>query len=179
MNCRKAVEMILNGETGIELEQHMARCPECAALARDCREIRLPASSRIQVPPALDRTVLDFAAAHAGKESSVRTIRFPHRPFWISAAAAVFAAGMALCLFMTHPVSPAETRMAVSVPGAAAGMSVPDRDAGGFAVYQSAAALDSELLSLSLEIDDTEPDLLAVASLSSYDLYAANSYYDF
>lgn len=148
MNCQEAEMMILQGETSAGLAAHLAECRTCAELADSCAELRVIREERTlpDVPEHLDSAVR-FAARSAIVTGRLRprTGRSFHL-FRITAAAATVILAAALALVFHTEEKTAQTVNTHTVASA----NVPS-----FAEIDPFAAFDSELLTLSLEIDRT------------------------
>jgi len=176
MNCREATDMILNGERNSALEEHLGQCPECRALNEDYRLIsdfaKLPLPD---VPEELDRAVLASAAEQTSRRFTVPSFFFRMPVLRAAAAVAVLGACAALTFSAmtggrTDPVPRTDT--------AAEAVQVNSGDVLDF--LAGSAELDADLLTLSVELDQTASEMQLIASASTPSWYpATSSYIDF
>lgn len=177
MNCREASDMILRGDRSDALEQHLGACPECRSLDEDLRRISGLAQMPLpEVPEKLDRAVLACAAEQTARKSRGPGLLFRMPVLRAAAAVAVLAACAALTLSTmidgrsgTVSVSPHR-----EIRAAATGKSGEVMD-----FLTDSAELDADLLTLSVELDNTESDLLLMASASTPSWLSGGSTFDF
>ena len=178
MNCREASEMILNGERNSALEEHLGQCAECRSLDEDLRRISEFAEMPLpEVPEELDKAVLACAAAQKPQRSAGPALFFRMPVLRAAAAVAVLGACAALTF---SAITGGGTS---SVPVRAAGRPGVETARGNTAdvldFMEGAVELDADLLTLSVELDQTESDLQLMASASTPPWYPAASYGDF
>lgn len=177
MNCREASEMILNGERNGALEEHLGQCSECRSLDEDLRRITELAEMPLpEVPEKLDKAVLACAASQK-PQLSAGPLFFRMPVLRAAAAVAVLGACAALTFSAVTgggASGPVPVRPAVRPAAEAAGTGPVDV----LDYLEGAAELDADLLTLSVELDQTESDLRLMASASTPSWYPG-SYGDF
>lgn len=180
MNCREVMDMILKGERNHALEEHLEQCPECRSLNEDFRRISDFAEMPLpEVPEELDKAVLECAAANKPQRSAGPALFFRIPVLRAAAAVAVLGACAALTFSaMTDGGTGSGPIRAAGRPGAETVQAGSGTDVLDF--MEGAAELDADLLTLSLELDQTASDLQLMASASTPSWYpAASSYSDF
>lgn len=178
MNCKEASEKILNGERNRALEEHMEQCPECRSLNEDLRRISELAEMPLpEVPEKLDRAVLACAAAQTPKRSTGTVLRFRMPVLRAAAAVAVLGACAALTFSAVTGggTGPVPIRSSVRPAAETAVQSTADV----LDYLEGAVELDADLLTLSVELDQTESDLQLIASASTPPWYPAGGLSDF
>lgn len=178
MNCREASEMILNGERNGALEEHLGQCSECRSLDEDLRRITQFAEMPLpEVPEKLDKAVLACAASQKPQRPTKPALLFRMPVLRAAAAVAVLGACAALTFSAVTGggTGPVPVRSAVRPAAEAAGASTVDV----LDYLEGAVELDADLLTLSVELDQTESELQLMASASTPSWYPAGSYGDF
>lgn len=178
MNCREAADMILNGERNSALEEHLKQCSECRSLDGDLRRIsgelaRMPLPD---VPEELDRAVLACAAAQKPQRSAGPSLFFRIPVLRAAAAVAVLGA----CAVLTFSAMTGSGTGSVSVRSAGRPGTETVRTNGEDVLdfLEGSAELDADLLTLSVELDQTESDLQLIASAATPSWYPAGSLSD-
>ena len=176
MNCREVTDMILNGERNHALEEHLKQCSECRSLSEDLRCISELAEMPLpEVPKELDKAVLACAAAEKPQRSAGPALFFRMPVLRAAAAVAVLGACAALTFSAMTDGRPGPIR-AAGRPGVEA-VRTSSEDALDF--LEGAAELDADILTLSVELDQTASDMQLMASVSTPSWYPAASYSDF
>lgn len=180
MNCREAIDMILNGERNSALEEHLGQCAECRSVDEDFRRISDLAKMPLpEVPEELDRAVLACAASQAPRRSAGPALFFRMPVLRAAAAVAVLGACAALTFSaMTDGGKGSVPAIrAAAIRPAVETAQVSSEDVLDF--FAGSAELDADLLTLSMELDQTESDMQLLASASTPSWYSSASYSDF
>ncbi len=143
--CRDYRMDFLDGKDSQELRGHLAECPECAA-ARSAWEAVKNGSVLPEVPELLSANIRNYAASALHKKQR----RFRLKYIWMPAAAAVF-----ICFGIAYTALPGipQTKMATPV-------NMPE-------AYSGMDSLDSDLLALTSQLEQTSDKLLSMTVLSS------------
>ena len=179
MKCREATDMILKGERNHALEEHLEQCPECRSMNEDFRRIselaRMPLPD---VPEELDKAVLACAAAQKPQRPAVGPALFFRLPVLRAAAAVAVLGACAALTFsaMTGGRSPSVSVRSAVRPGVE---TVRTGNGDVLDFLEGSAELDADLLTLSVELDQTESDLQLMASASTPSWYPAAGFGDF
>jgi len=179
MNCREASEMILNGERNAALEEHLGQCSECRSLDEDLRRMTEFAEMPLpEVPEKLDKAVLACAASQKPQRSTKPALFF--RMPVLRAAAAVAVLGACAALTFSAVTGGGTGSVPVRVSSGRPAVEAAGTNAADVLDYlEGAVELDADLLTLSVELDQTESDLQLMASASTPSWYPAGSYGDF
>ena len=141
-NC---LERILAGDDSQEIRAHLAQCQECAA-TKSAWDALKKTSVRPDVPEFLSANIRNYAAA----ASHGKLRRFRIKYIWMPAAAALFA-----CFCLAYSVGLETHRR----PAPQAQLPI--------ATYSDMDALDSDLIALTAQLEQTSNSLLGEALLSS------------
>ena len=178
MNCREASEMILNGERNGALEEHLGQCSECRSLDEDLRRMTEFAEMPLpEVPEELDKAVLACAASQRPQRSA-RPALFFRMPV-LRAAAAVAVLGACAALTFSAVTGGGTGSVPVRSPGRPAAEAAGTNTVDVLDYLEGAVELDADLLTLSVELDQTESDLQLIASAATPSWYPAGSLSDF
>ena len=180
MNCREASEMILNGQRNGALEEHLGQCSECRSLDEDLRRVSAFAEMPLsEVPEELDKAVLACAAAEKPRRSAGPALFFRMPVLRAAAAVAVLGACAALT-FSAITTGGGTSSVSVRTGSRPRVEAVRGNTTDVLDFLEGAAELDADLLTLSVELDQTESDLQLMALASAPPWYpAAASFGDF
>ncbi len=143
--CRDYRMDILEGKDSQELRRHLAECPGCAD-ARNAWEAMKNASVLPEVPELLTSNIRNYAAsALRGKRR-----RFRLKYIWMPAAAALF-----ICFGIAYTALPGIPQAKVTAP-----VNLTE-------TYSGMDMLDSDLLALTSQLEQTSDKLLSMTVLSS------------